>query len=91
MLVPGRANAYGGMAAVNQDSSVPRTGIYLTTKVNDCYLMCLRDSVTGKTYELAFQCRVDPKHAWIPQAQRNYIIADTPRAVRIYGILVRVR
>jgi hypothetical protein len=57
--------------------------------VGSCYRWRTTDPATEATYELAFQCRIDPKGAWLPKQKTDYIIARTPVDVRPYGMLLR--
>lgn len=89
-LVPGNANVHGGSQATNQRTPVPRTGIYFADNVGSCYRWRTRDPVSGDRYELAFQCRIDPSHAFrVPESCQSYIVADRPIYVRPYGILIK--
>jgi len=89
VIVPGDANAYGGESTTNQPTGVPLVGIYFANTIDSCYRWRTKDPATGDTYELAFQCRVDPKGAWVPKSNTSYIIARSPVDVRPYGILLR--
>jgi hypothetical protein len=89
VIVPGDANAYGGEKTMNQATGVPLVGIYFANTIDSCYRWRTKDPATGDTYELAFQCRIDPKGAWVPSSNTSYIIARTPVDVRPYGMLLR--
>jgi hypothetical protein len=88
VIVPGNGNAYRNEKATNQATGVPPVGIYFANTVESCYRWRTTDPTTRHTYELAFQCRIDPKGAWVPKSNTAYIIARTPVDVHPYGILL---
>jgi len=86
-IAPGRKNVWGASKATNRPDPIPNPGIYFAQRIDQCYKM--QSTLEGTTYEVAFQCRVDPAHVWETGNGQTWIVVDDPRSVRPYGICYR--